>query len=142
MFRKRVLRVYRLMGLSLNRKRKKKRLPVRVKTPLEQPEAPCQVWSADFMSDSLVTGRSFRVFNMIDDYNRQALCTEANFSMPAIRVVSYIRQAIEIYGKPLEIRVDNGPEFLSNLFVNFCDTEGISINYTEPGEPTQNGYVE
>lgn len=140
--RKRVLRVYRLMGLSLNRKRKKKRLPARVKTPLEQPEAPCQVWSADFMSDSLVTGRSFRVFNMIDDYNRQALCTEANFSMPAIRVVSYIRQAIEIYGKPLEIRVDNGPEFLSNLFVNFCDTEGISINYTEPGEPTQNGYVE
>ena len=70
------------------------------------------------------------------------MCTEANFSMPAIRVVFYIKQAIEIYGKPLEIRVDNEPEFLSNLFVNFCDTEGISINYTAPGEPTQNGYVE
>lgn len=57
--RKRVLRIYRLMGLQLRRK-SKKRLPARIKTPLEQPIEPLQVWSADFMSDSLVTGRRFR----------------------------------------------------------------------------------
>ncbi len=117
--RKRVLRVYRLIGLQLRRK-SKKRLPARIKTPLNQPEAPLQVWSADFMSDSLVTGRRFRVFNIIDDYNRASLCITPAFSMPALRVVSYLKQAIEIYGKPIQIRVDNGPEFIARIFVNYC----------------------
>lgn len=139
--RKRVLRIYRLMGLQLRRK-SKKRLPARIKTPLEQPTEPLQVWSADFMSDSLVTGRRFRVFNLIDDYNRAALCTTPAFSMPAIRVVGYLKQAIEVYGKPLQIRVDNGPEFISRIFVNYCQAEGIEINYIQPGKPSQNGYVE
>lgn len=139
--RKRVLRIYRLMGLQLRRK-SKKRLPARIKTPLEQPIEPLQVWSADFMSDSLVTGRRFRVFNLIDDYNRAALCTTPAFSIPAIRVVGYLKQAIEVYGKPLRIRVDNGPEFISKIFVNYCEAEGIEINYIQPGKPSQNGYVE
>ena len=115
--RKRVLRVYRLLGLQLRRKRKK-RLPARIKTPLDQPQGPRQVWSADFMSDGLITGRKFRVFNLIDDYNREALCTTAALSMPALSVVEYIRQAIDIYGKPLQIRVDNGPEFISRIFIS------------------------
>ena len=115
--RKRILRVYRLMGLGLRRK-VKKRLPSRLKEPLEVPSAPRQVWSADFMSDSLITGRSFRVFNVLDDYNREAVCMEAAFSMPGIRMVEYLQKAIELYGKPLAIRVDNGPEFLSR---GFCE---------------------
>jgi len=139
--RKRVLRVYRLIGLKMRRK-SKKRLPARIKTPLNQPLEPREVWSADFMSDSLINGRRFRVFNIIDDYNRQALCTTPAFSMPAIRVVSYLKQAIEIYGKPLQIRVDNGPEFISRIFTNYCESEGIEINYIQPGKPSQNGYVE
>ena len=62
--------------------------------------------------------------------------------MPSIRVVSYLKQAIEIYGKPLEIRVDNGPEFLSRVFVQFCESEAIRINYIQPDQPSQNGYIE
>lgn len=139
--RKRVLRIYRLLGLTMRRK-SRKRLPTRIKTPLDQPSAPRETWSMDFMSDSLVTGRRFRIFNIIDDFNRQALCTTPNFSMPAIRVVSYLKQAIEVYGKPLEIRVDNGPEFISKIFIQFCETESIEINYIQPGKPSQNGYVE
>lgn len=139
--RKRVLRVYRLLGLSLRRK-SRKRLPARIKSPLGQPGQPREVWSMDFMSDSLVTGRRFRVFNIIDDYNRQALCTASDFSMPSIRVVGHLKQAIEVYGRPLEIRVDNGPEFLSRIFVSYCTAEGIDIKYIQPGKPSQNGYVE
>ena len=139
--RKRVLRIYRLLGFTLRRK-SRKRLPARIKTPLDQPMQPREIWSMDFMSDSLMTGRSFRVLNIIDDYNRQALCTTPDFSMPAIRVVGHLKQAIEVYGKPLEIRVDNGPEFLSKIFVQFCETEGIDINYIQPGKPSQNGYIE
>ena len=139
--RKRVLRVYRLLNLSLRRKTKK-RLPKRIKEPLAVPDAPREVWSADFMSDSLITGRGFRVFNLMDDFNREALCMKGSFSMPGIRVVEYLREAIEVYGKPLAIRVDNGPEFLSRVFVNYCEVEDIEIKYIQPGKPSQNGYIE
>lgn len=139
--RKRVLRVYRLLKMQL-RSKTKKRLPKRIKEPLQQPDAPRQVWSADLMSDSLVSGRRFRIFNLIDDFNRQALCMKGNFSMPGLRVVEYLGEAIEVYGKPLAIRVDNGPEFLSRVFVNYCEVEDIEIKYIEPGKPSQNGYIE
>lgn len=139
--RKRVLRIYRLLGFTLRRK-SRKRLPARIKAPLEQPVQPREVWSMDFMFDSLTTGRRFRILNIIDDYNRQALCTTPEFSMPSIRVVAHLKQAIEIYGKPLEIRVDNGPEFLSRIFVQFCSSESIHIQYIQLGKPSQNGYVE
>ena len=139
--RKRVLRVYRLLGMQLRRKTRK-RLPKRIKEPLEVPDAPREVWSADFMSDSLITGRNFRVFNLMDDFNREALCMRGNFSMPGIRVVEYLREAIEVHGKPLAIRVDNGPEFLSRVFVNYCEVEDIEIKYIQPGKPSQNGFIE
>lgn len=129
--RKRVLRIYRLLGLTMRRK-SRKRLPARIKSPLNQPHQPREIWSMDFMSDSLASGRRFRVFNIIDDYNRQALCTQPEFSMPAIRIVGYFKQAIEVYGKPLQIRVDNGPEFLSRIFVQFCESEAIEIKYIQP----------
>ncbi len=84
--RKRVLRVYRLLGMQLKRKTKK-RLLKRIKEPLEVPNAPREVWSADFMSDGLITGGSFRVFNLMDDFNREALCMKGNFTMPGLRIV-------------------------------------------------------
>ena len=133
--------IYRSLGLTMRRK-SRKRLPARVKLPLEQPAQPREVWSMDFMSDSLTTGRRFRVFNIIDDYNRQALCTTPEFSMPSIRVVANLKQAMDIYEKPLQIRVDNGPEFLSKIFVQFCESESIQVKYIQPGKPSQNGYVE
>ena len=139
--RKRVLRVYRLMGLSM-RRRARKRLPKRIKRPLEQPERPNQVWSADFMSDSLCSGRRFRVFNLMDDFHRASLCNHAALSMPADRVVECITRAIEVNGRPEAVRVDNGPEFLSHRFTSFCREEGIAIRYIQPGSPSQNGYME
>ena len=72
------------------RRKSRKRLPARVKIPLDQPIQPRELWRMDFMSDSLSTGRSFRVLNIIDDYNRQALCTTPDFSIPEIRVVSHL----------------------------------------------------
>ena len=78
----------------------------------------------------------------MDDFNREALCMKRNFSMPGIRVVEYLKEAIETYGKPLAIRVDNGPEFLSRVFVNYCQVEDIQIKYIQAGKPSQNGYIE
>ena len=140
--RKRVLRVYRLMMLHMRRKHKKRRIPARVKVPLQVPQKMNQTWSMDFMCDSLESGRRFRVLNIIDDHNRGALVIEPVFSLPAERVVEHLERAIEMNGKPKTIRVDNGPEFISEVFQDYCGKRHIEIQYIQPGRPMQNGYIE
>lgn len=69
----------------------------------------------DFMHDQLSDGRSFRLFNVIDDFNRQRLGIEADLSLPAARVIRALKQIIEWRGKPAMIRCDNGPEYISGV---------------------------
>lgn len=139
--RKRVLRVYRLMNLT-KRRRYKRRLPAREKQALTIPENSNQTWSMDFMSDSLSNGRKFRVLNVIDDYNREALINEAYYSIPSERVTQILSGLIAERGCPKVIRVDNGPEFTSRNFSSFCQYHRISIQFIQPGKPAQNGYIE
>ena len=138
---KRVRRVYLMLGLN-HRRRMKKRIPTRIKEPLNQPINANHVWSMDFMSDALQNGRKFRVLNIIDDYNRKALWIEAAFSMPSAFVINSLEKTIEENGVPLKIRVDNGPEFCSKEFTEWCASNEIIIQYIQPGKPMQNGYVE
>ena len=72
-----------------------------------------QIWSMDFMSDTLTDGRSIRVFNVVDDYNREGLNIDVDLSMPAQRVIQSLERLIEWRGKPKAIRCDNGPEYIS-----------------------------
>jgi putative transposase len=138
---KRVLRVYRLMNLN-HRRKHKLRLPSRVKEPLVQPPGINHSWSMDFMSDSLVYGRRFRVLNIIDDYNREAIAIEPGYSLPGEKVVSILNEVLFWRGKPKQIRVDNGPEFISKTLTKWAQKHNIEIKYTQPGKPTQNAYVE
>ena len=71
----------------------------------------------DFMSDGLRDGRTIRTFNVIDDYNREGLGIEVDFSLPAPRVIRALDQIIEWRGKPAAIRCDNGPEYISQTLV-------------------------
>lgn len=138
---KRVRRVYLKMGLK-HRNRTRKRVPHRDKHPLEVPIGRNISWSMDFMHDTLRNKRRFRIFNVIDDYNRQALAIEADFSFPSDTVIRSLERAIHEYGKPLKIRVDNGPEFTCSTFMDWCTSQGITIQYIQPGRPMQNGYIE
>src|SRR6056300_2116694 len=97
--RKRVLRVYRGMKLGM-RRRHKKRVPTRIQQPLETPGGLNEVWSMDFMSDALSDGRRVRMFNVIDDYNREALAVEPGLSFPATRVTRVLNQLEEEIGLP------------------------------------------
>lgn len=138
---KRVRRVYLLLGMNRRRKTRR-RVPARVKLPLLVPEQANQVWSMDFMNDVLTSKRKFRTLNIMDDYNRQAIAVEAAHSMPAVRVTQILEQTIREQGKPTVIRVDNGPEFISKEFKEWCKTKGINVQYIQPGRPMQNGYIE
>ena len=138
---KRVYRVYKTMCYN-KRRRLKKRLPARVKEPLVAPEKPNVTWSMDFVSDSLDCGRRFRVLNIIDDFNREAITQEIAISMPAERVIRTLEKTIWVHGKPDRIRVDNGPEFISSKLQDWCKGNEIAIKYTQPGKPTQNSYIE
>ena len=138
---KRVYRVYTALGLNI-RRRAKKRLPARVKQRLFQPTAPNEVWSLDYMHDSLWDGRPFRMLNVIDDYNRQVLRIETDTSLPALRVIRVLEQLEESRGLPEMIRVDNGPELISHKLDVWCKERKITLAFIEPGKPTQNAYVE
>lgn len=138
---KRVYRVYTALKLNI-RRRAKKRLPARVKQILSTPETINQVWSIDFMSDSLWDGRKFRVLNIVDDYNREILCIEPDLSLPAHRVVRALETLEQYRGLPNMIRVDNGPEFISEKLGEWCNEKKITLIFIQPGKPTQNAYVE
>lgn len=138
---KRVYRVYTNLKLNI-RRRAKKRLPARAKQQLFQPEKVNQVWSLDFMHDSLWDGRSYRLLNVIDDYNRQVLWIETDTSLPALRVIRVLEQLKESRGLPEMIRVDNGPEFISKKLDNWCKQHNVTLAFIQPGKPTQNAYIE
>ena len=138
---KKLYRVYTMLRLNVRRKAKR-RVPQRIKEPLLVPATINQGWSMDFMCDSLVDGRRFRLLNIIDDYNRESLAIEIDTSLPALRVIRTLQRLIERRTKPLVIRVDNGPEFISDKLQQWCDDQQIRLQFIQPGKPVQNAFIE
>jgi putative transposase len=138
---KRVYRVYKAMGLNQPR-RTKRRVPMRPAVTLTLPQGPNQTWSADFMSDALYHGPRFRTFNVIDDFNREALAIEIDTSLRNERLVRVFERLRDTRGLPDLLRVDNGPEFLSGCFVDWMKQNGVLIQYIQPGKPNQNAFIE
>lgn len=140
--RKRVYRIYKALSLAFRRKRKV-RLPSRSPKALGAGERPGTYLALDFMSDNLTSGRKFRVLNVIDTFTREVLLSKASYSWPASRVVKELEKVFNLYQiKPAQISSDNGPEFIANKYLTFCEGKNIHINYSQPGKPTQNAYIE
>lgn len=138
---KRVRRLYCSLGLNLRRKTRN-RLPEAVRKPLVKATVCNECWSLDFTSDSLADGRKFRTLNVIDDYNREALGIEIDFSLPAKRVTRLLDRIVAKRGRPQSLRSDNGPEFISEELQSWCRTNEVELRWIEPGKPTQNAYIE
>jgi putative transposase len=138
---KRVYRIYKEPELNL-RIKPRKRLKRAKPQVLAVPDLMNQSWSMDFMHDQLVNGRSFRLFNVIDDFNREGLAIDVDFSLPADRVVESLSRIIEWRGKPNQIRCDNGPEYISSTLAKWAKQQGIKLEFIQPGQPQQNAYIE
>jgi len=138
---KRVYRIYRALELNL-------RIKPHKRIVRDKPEAlavPTKIntcWSMDFMHDQLSDGRCYRLFNVIDDFNREGLAIEVDLSLPSERVIRALNQIIEWRGKPHTIRCDNGPEYISTNLKTWAAENAIQIAYIQPGNPQQNAYIE
>jgi len=139
---KRAYRIYVELGLNLRRKKPRARVPDRIKETLVVPNNPNEIWSMDFMSDGLSSGRKFRTFNIIDDFNRELLDISVDMSMSGAKIAHHLGVLIANREAPREIRVDNGSEFISHVFKRWCESKGITLRFIEKGKPTQNAYIE
>lgn len=137
----RVYRIYRELELNLRIKPKKWLVRERPE-PLAVSDTINQVWSMDFMHDQPTDGRSFRLFNMLDDFNREGLGIEVDLSLPSARVIRSLEQIIQWRGRPRIIRCDKGPEYISGALLTWAEGEGIRIEHIQPCKPQQNAYVE
>ncbi|HCB1684210.1 IS3 family transposase [Citrobacter sp. RHBSTW-00986] len=138
---KRIHRIYCLLKLNF-RRTGKQRLPVRNPSPLATPEALNQSWSVDFMHDALVCGRCFRTFNVVDDFNREALSIEIDLNLPAQRVVRVLDRIAANRRYPVMLRMDNGPEFISLALAEWAEKHTVKLELIQPGKPTQNAFIE
>ncbi len=138
---KRVYRLYRLEGLAV-RKKKRKRIARAAKPALAPAVARNQRWNMDFMGDSLRWGRTFRTFNVLDEMPRECLAIEVDTSLPAPRVVRVLDRLVEERGAPDEMTVDNGPENTSCALEEWAHRHGIALRFNRPGKPTDNPFIE
>jgi putative transposase len=138
---KRTERIYREEGLALRRKRRRKGAAgARVIMPA--PERPNQRWSMDFVTDSLVTGRRFRAFAIVDDFSRECPVIEVDTSLGGRRVVGLLEKLGEQRGLPEIITVDNGPEFAGKALDEWAYRRGIKLSFIRPGKPIENAFIE
>lgn len=138
---KRVYRLYRLDGLSLRLKSRKKRVSA-LRPVLAPPDAPNQQWSMDFVHDSLYDGRRFRALTLVDNMSRESPAIEVDTSLPGRRVVAVLERLAQTQGLPQVLQVDNGPEFISKALDEWAHRRGIKLKFSRLGTPTDNPYIE
>jgi putative transposase len=136
-----VYRLYLQEGLGLRIKRRKKCVSVaRVGVP--PPEAPNEVWAMDFVADGLSNGQAFRALTLVDNFTRESLAIEVDFSLTGKRVVEVLERVVKQRGKPQVIKCDNGTEFVSRAVDEWAYRKGVKLEFSRPGKPTDNAYVE
>ena len=137
---KRVYRICRKLELNVCTKPKKRLVSERPE-PLAVPTQINDCRSMDFMHHQLSDGRCYRLFNIIDDFNREGLTIDVDFSLPAERAKRSLDQTIAWRGKPSRIRCDNGPEYISSTLAAWAEKLGIELCFIQPGNSQQNAYV-
>ncbi|MXO47272.1 IS3 family transposase [Qipengyuania citrea] len=138
---KKLLRIYREEGLRVRRRGGRKRA-LGTRRPMVLPDGPNQRWSFDFVSDSLICGRRFRILCVVDDFSRECLALVADTSLSGARVARELTSLIGMRGKPHTVVSDNGTELTSSAILRWSQERRVEWHYIAPGKPMQNGFVE
>ena len=139
---KRVYRLYVAEGLQIRNKRPKRKVAAKVREDRRAPMAPNEVWSMDFLSDQLFNGSKIRILAIVDAYSRLSPAIDVRQRYRGSDVVETLQRVTAIYGTPKTIRLDNGPEFISRDLDLWAWSNGVTLDFSRPGKPTDNAFVE
>jgi putative transposase len=139
---KRTYRLYREEGLAIRSKRPKRKRAWRYRQGRLEVGGPNEVWAMDFMADQLFDGRPFRILTVIDCHTREALSIVPRVSFRAYQVVEVLDLLTKERDRPKSLRVDNGPEFAGRMLDQWAYLNGVEIDFSRPGTPTDNAHIE
>lgn len=139
---KRVHRLYKLAGLNLRSKRPRRRKAAADRLDRPVLTAPTQSWSMDFVSDALFDGRRFRALTVVDNFSRECLAIVVGQSLRGEDVVAALEAIVRERGAPRRVQADNGPEFISVALDKWAYDQGVTIDFSRPGKPTDNPFIE
>ena len=139
---KRVYRLYKEEGLAMRKKVPRRRVSCQKREVRPTAEAKNQCWSMDFVSDQLFDGRRFRVLTLVDNCTRESLALHPAPRIRGIDVVEVLERVAAEHGLPGAIQVDNGPEFISKDLDLWAYWNGVKLDFSRPGTPTDNATIE
>ena len=139
---KRVYRIYTEEGLQMRNKAPKRKVSAKLREDRSPPAGANEVWAMDFMSDQLFDGRRIRVLTIIDAFTRLSPAIEVGLRYRGADVVETLERVTRVYGRPKTIRVDNGPEFISKELDLWAYMNGVTLDFSRPGKPTDNAFIE
>ncbi|MGH2405311.1 MAG: IS3 family transposase [bacterium] len=140
--KKRVRRLYRLEGLQVRMRVRRRKHMALHRGPAPTPTRPAQRWSMDFVHDQLLDGRPFRVLTVVDQWSRQSPLLEAGTSFTGRDVVAALDHVLTSSATPASITVDHGTEFMSKALEAWAFYRGVQLDFTRPGKPTDNSHIE
>lgn len=140
--KKRVYRLYREEGLAIRSQLPRRKRAWRYRQGRPEVGGPNEVWAMDFMADQLFDGRPFRILTVVDCHTREALSTTPRASFRAYRIVEVLDELVRVRGRPNSLRVDNGPEFAGRMLDQWAYLNGVELDFSRPGKPTDNSYIE
>jgi len=140
--RKRVLRLYRLEGLQLRRKKRREKRPSHARAIRDVASRRDERWSMDFVTDRLENGSYFRILTVVDQYTRECLALMPGRSLKGADVARCLTSLLKERSKPCSITVDNGSEFCGQEMDSWAYRHGIELDFIRPGKPVENAYVE
>jgi putative transposase len=139
---KRVYRLYKLEGLMMRPKRPRRHVSAHRRMERRNAMGPNEGWSMDFMSDELCSGQRIRLLTLVDNFTRESLAIEVNTHLGGHQVVEVLQHVSLGRDLPKTIRVDNGPEFISKVLDQWAYLNGVGLDFSRPGKPTDNAFIE
>jgi putative transposase len=133
-----VYRIYTEEGLSIRRRRPRRNRSYQVRSERPQMTSINQSWSMDFMADQLFNGQRFRLLTLVDNFSRESLAIHVGQRLTGDQVVEVLEQVVQSRGVPESIQVDNGPEFVSKSLDWWAYFNGVKLDFSRPGKPTDN----